>query len=73
MSPPVTWLPTCRGKDHVNLNQEKGKGGPDSTLHSDVYPKTLAGGEFPFNVSVEGTNIYSSWDIDTLGEVIDVF
>lgn len=38
-----------------------------------MYPKTLAGGEFPFNVSVEGTDIYSSGNINTLGEVIDVF
>lgn len=52
---------------------KRGWGGPYLALHSDVYPKTLAGGEFPFNVSVEGTNIYSSWDIDTLSEVIDVF
>lgn len=37
------------------------------------YPKTLAGGEFPFEVSVKSTNVYSSWDIDTLSEVIDVF
>lgn len=37
------------------------------------YPKTLAGGEFPFDVSIKCTNVYSSWNIDALSEVIDVF
>lgn len=37
------------------------------------YPKTLAGGELPFEVSVKSTDVYPSWDIDTLSEVIDVF
>lgn len=61
-----------KGKREFKISQ-RGLAGPCSTLHSDVYPKTLAGGEFPFDVSVEGTDIYSSWDVDALSEVIDVF
>lgn len=38
----------------------------------DSYPETLAGGEFPFDVSIKRSNVDSSRDIDTLGEVIDV-
>lgn len=37
------------------------------------YPKVLSGRKFPFVVSVESTNVYSSWDVNTVSEVIDVF
>lgn len=37
------------------------------------YPKVLPGRKFPFVVSVESTNVYSSWDVNTVSEVIDVF
>lgn len=76
MSPPVTWLPTWGSEDHTRrVGQVAEETHP---IHTTLklyrsYPKTLAGGEFPFEVSVKSTNVYSSWDIDTLSEVIDVF
>lgn len=61
-------------KESREFNHDKGGGQePYSALQSNMYPKTLAGGEFPFNLSVEGTNIYSSRYIDALSEVVDVF
>lgn len=36
------------------------------------YPEILAGSKVPFDVSVQSTDVYSSWDIDALSEVIDV-
>lgn len=61
-------------KESWEFNHYKGGGQETySTLQSNMYPKSLAGGEFPFNVSVEGTNIHSSRYVDALSEVVDVF
>ena len=36
------------------------------------YPKVLARGKFPLDISVESADVYSSRDVDALSEVIDV-
>lgn len=76
MSPPVTWLPTWGSGDHMRWVRTVAE--ETHLFHTTLklissYPKTLAGGEFPFEVSVKSTNVDSSWNIDTLSEVIDVF
>lgn len=47
------------------------------TLHQKTffffYPKVLDRSKLPLEVSVKCTNVYPSWDINTLSEIIDVF
>ncbi len=41
-------------------------------MRSDAYPQALAGRKLPLEVSVEGSDVHASGDVDALCEVIDV-
>lgn len=65
----------CRPGEGITQNQSeqlhKGNVQVRTNMHC-PYSKTLAGGKFKFDVSVEGTNVYSSWDVDAFSEVTDL-
>lgn len=55
---------TDRGFEHMVQRR------PD--ISTDSYPQALAGGKLPLAVSVESSNVYTSGNVDTLCQVIDV-